>query len=433
MTSSRVQGFLHPAILVLAIPVILLFAALLLGLQALPSVPRNPTVEGVAITTIEDMLVDRAPARVGRAGELHLQLEESELNLLAAFALQNIPSLRNAAARVSVGQQSAALDLSIPMPWSWPALFLNLHINVAAVDGLAVPETLWIGRMPVPGVAMRLLAGAAERWLASSYVNYETLRPLRDSVRDVEFSGPTASFTLNWEPQLMATVQSQAEQLLLSADDKARIEHYRETLSALLATVPADNRTVALGELLPALFREAQAQSAAGADPAVENRSVLQALSLHIHINDDTSETTRERQPQVTLQRRSDLAQHFVSSAAMTASVGPDVASLLATSKEAHDARYRSGFSFSDLTANMAGVALGDAATLNSASARRLQEALSRSTAESDYMPAVSRDNAGLSEEDFLQQYQDRNSPAYLERLGAIDAQLAALPVYTQP
>lgn len=48
-------------------------------------------------------------------------------------------------------------------------------------------------------------------------------------------------------------------------------------------------------------------------------------------------------------------------------------------------------------------------------------------------MPAVSRDNAGLSEEDFLQQYQDRNSPAYLERLGAIDAQLAALPVYTQP
>jgi len=431
MTSSRAQDFLHPAILVLAAPVILLITALLLGLQAQPSVPRNLPVKGVAITTIEDMLVDRAPARVARAGELHLQLEESELNLLAAFAMQNIPRLRNAAARISVGQQSAALDLSIPMPWSWPALFLNLHISVAAVDGLAVPGTLWIGRMPVPGAAMRLLAGAAERWLASSYVNYETLRPLRDSVRDLEFSAPTASFTLNWEPQLMAAVQSQAEQLFLSADDKARIEHYRQSLSALLQAVPADSRTIALGELLPALFREAQAQSAAGADPEVENRSVLQALSLYV--NHDTGEIMGEHHPQVTLQRRRDLAQHFVSSAAMTASVGPDVANLLATSKEAHDARYRSGFSFSDLTANMAGVALGDAATLNSTSARRLQEALARSTAESDYMPAVSRDNAGLSEEDFLQQYQDRNSPAYLERLGAIDAQLAALPVYTQP
>jgi hypothetical protein len=431
MTPFRAQGSLRPALLLLALPVILLIALLLLGLQAQPSVPRNLTVDGVAITAIEDMLVDRAPARVGRAGELQLQLDESELNLLAAFALQNIPALRGAAARVSVGNQSAALNLSVPLPWSGPALFLNLHIDVAAVDGLAVPGTLWIGRIPVPGAAMRLVAGAGERWLASSYVNFETLRPLRDSVRDVDFSAPTASFTLNWEPQLMATVQNQAEQLLLSADDKARIEHYRETLAVLLAAVPADTRSIALGELLPALFREALVQSAAGADPAVENRSVLQALSLYI--NADTAQGSGERHPQVTLQRRSDLAQHFVSSAAMTASVGPDVASLLATSKEAHDARYRSGFSFSDLTANMAGVALGDAATLNAASARRLQQALAHSTAESDYMPVVSRDNAGLSEEDFLEQFQDRNSPAYLERLGTINAQLAALPVFNQP
>jgi hypothetical protein len=427
MTPSRLQGFRRPALLVLALCAILLLA-LLLGLQRQPSVPRNLTVDSVAITAIQDMLVDRAPARVGRPGELHLQLDESELNLLAAFALQNIPSLRNAAARVSVGQSSAALDLSIPIKWPGPAVFLNLHIDVNALGGIAVPGTLWIGRIPVPGSAMRLLAWAGERWLARSYVNFETLRPLRDSVREVEFASPTARFTLLWEPQLMATVQSQAEQLLLSADDKARIEHYRQALSALLAAVPADARTIALGELLPAMFREAQAQSAAGADPALENRSVLQALSLYI--NSDTAQTDDERQLQVTLQRRSDLAQHFVSSAAMTASVGPDIASLLATSKEAHDARYRSGFSFSDLTANMAGVALGKAATQDAASARRLQQAVARSTAESDYMPTVSRDNAGLSEEDFLQQFQDRNSPAYLERLRAIDAQLATLPVH---
>jgi len=48
-------------------------------------------------------------------------------------------------------------------------------------------------------------------------------------------------------------------------------------------------------------------------------------------------------------------------------------------------------------------------------------------------MPPVTRDNAGLSEEDFLQQYRDRTSPAYRERLNAIDAQLAALPIYKTP
>jgi hypothetical protein len=113
--------------------------------------------------------------------------------------------------------------------------------------------------------------------------------------------------------------------------------------------------------------------------------------------------------------------------------VGADIAGLLATSKEAHDARYRSGFSFSDLTANMAGVAFGSAATANASSARRLQANLAKATAETDYMPPVTRDNAGLSEDDFLQLYQDRTSPAYRERLSAIDAQLAALPIYKSP
>jgi hypothetical protein len=46
-------------------------------------------------------------------------------------------------------------------------------------------------------------------------------------------------------------------------------------------------------------------------------------------------------------------------------------------------------------------------------------------------MPPVSRDLVGLSETDFSQQYQDRNSQAYLAKVAAIDLEIASLPIYS--
>lgn len=432
MSTSRNSGFLRPALSALALLMIFLVLLALLAVQWQPAVPRSVAMDSIAINAIEDLIVDNAPARVGRPGELQLQLDQSELNLLAAFALQTIPRMTEVAAKVSIAQNSALLDLSIPLQLPLRPAYLNLHAELLAVSGSAQLGTLWIGKLPVPGPAMRVLVAIGERWLASSYVNYGALRQLKDSIREIAFEEDSISLTLHWEPQLIARVQNQAEQLLLSADDNARIGHYAAQLSEILDMLPDTARNVSLHDLLSPLFKQAQRSVAQGADPVVENRALLQAVSRYVNEQAD-DDTVGMRRLTVTLQRRADLAQHFTSSAAMTASVGADIAGLLATSKEAHDARYRSGFSFSDLTANMAGVALGTAATANAASARRLQSHLATASLETDYMPQVSRDNAGLSEDDFLQQYQDRTSPAYRERLDAIDAQLAALPVYETP
>lgn len=430
MSTSRPTAFLRTALTAVALSVSLVLLVVLLAVQWQPSVARRVAVDSIAINTIEDLLVDNAPARVGRPGELSLDLDRDELNLLAAFALQSIPRMSLVAANVSMAPGAALLDLSVPLPTPLRPLYLNLHAQLHAVDGSATLGTLWIGNIPVPGPAMHMLIALGEQWLASSYVNYDALRQLKDNIREIAFDGDAMRLVLNWEPQLIARVQNQAEQLLLSADDSARIAHYSQALADILANLPPDTRTVSLSELLMPLFQQAQRSVAAGADPIVENRSLLQALSLYVNAA-ETAATADARRLTVTIQRRADLAQHFTSSAAMTASVGADVAGLLATSKEAHDARYRSGFSFSDLTANMAGVALGTAATSSAASARRLQARLAQATVETDYMPQVARDNAGLSEDDFLAQYQDRTSPAYRERLNAIDEQLAALPIYS--
>jgi len=431
MSTARHTGYLRPALVALALLIIVLLLSVVLAVQWQPAVVRSVAVDSIAINTIEELIVDNAPASVGQPGELSLHLDRDELNLLAAFALQTIPGMGAIAARVDIQQDLVLLDLSIPLLLPLRPLYLNVHAELLAVSGSAVPGTLWIGRLPVPGLAMRMLLSLGEQWLASTYVNYDTLRQLKDSVSTISIDDHALQLTLLWEPQLIASVQSQAEQLLLSADDTVRIDRYSERLVQVVEQLPDTTRSVSLSDLLTPLFQQAQSDVAEGADPVAENRWLLQALARYVNAsaNDATPATRRVA---ITIQRRPDLAQHFTSSAAMTASVGADIAGLLATSKEVHDARYRSGFSFSDLTANMAGVAFGNAATSNAASARQLQTRLAQVSVETDYMPQVARDNVGLSEDDFLQQFQDRTSPAYLERLSAIDELLAALPIYAE-
>jgi len=133
---------------------------------------------------------------------------------------------------------------------------------------------------------------------------------------------------------------------------------------------------------------------------------------------------------EVRLQRRQDLAQHVVSIAAITASAGADFAELLSTTKEAYDARYRSGFSFSDLTANSVGVTLASYSTMNRQSALEMQKRMTNLQMESDYMPEVGGSRDGISESAFNAIYSDRNSSEYRQRILEIQAFIDSRPLF---
>ena len=417
------------------------FACLVLMIQPKATVISPPVLDPLAINTIEQLIVDNAPATINEPGELTLHLDAEELNLLAAFLIQNVPDLHGVSANVSLLQDRAEVDVSLPVASYLLPLYLNLHAGVReARQGLDL-YAVKIGHLPVPDALVHHLLGQLESDLSRAYVNYRELSALRDSLKTVAFAEDQVQITLDWNPQLLARVQTQAEQLLMSPDDKARIVAYFGRLVDIVNALPEDTRSISLNLVMFPLFDFARERVVAGSDPVAENRSLLQALSLYVNESDlsqlieppGAAALITPRRVSVTIQRRPDLAQHFTSSAAMTASVGAGVAGLLSTSKEAHDARYRTGFSFSDLTANSAGVALGKAATSSGQAARDLQARLAAAGLETDYMPPVSRDNAGLTEDDFSAQYTDRNSDAYARRISAIETEISALPIYHLP
>ena len=439
MTKARyISHISKPALLIgvlLGLP--LLLAALLLQWQ--PTVPFNSTLDDVAINSIEELIVDNAPARIGAPGEIVLHLDAEELNLLAAFLLQNIPGTQEVTADVAILEGSAVVDMSVPWTNPFATLYLNLHSKVSQGPQRLELSSVKMGHLPIPDFLVQFISKRLDARLASSYVNYQELANLQQSLREVSFSPDLMQITMDWEPRLISRVQTQAEQLFLSEEDKERIVFYFGKIVEVVDSQPQDTSSISLNLLLFPLFEVAAQRATQGADPIQENRSLLQALSLYVNESDlsqlveppSAAALIIPRRLNVTIQRRPDLAQHFTSSAAMSATVGAGVAGILSTSKEVHDARYRSGFSFSDLTANIAGVALGNAATNSFAEAQDLQHRLSMASEETDYMPPVSRDNAGLTQDDFSAQFTDRNSEAYVARVADIDNQIAALPIYT--
>ena len=127
-----------------------------------------------------------------------------------------------------------------------------------------------------------------------------------------------------------------------------------------------------------------------------------------------------------TLHGRHDLAQHFSVSAALTAAMGEQAAESAGLLKEMLDARGGSGFSFADLSADLAGIAF----------ARRLLETpdrladIEKSFTVADYALPPRGLPEGLTAEEFAKQYGSLKDDRFLRELAQLRKRIGALPGY---
>lgn len=426
--------------------VLLAFAATgllaVLILQVSPSVKQSPA-PGVAETRqLEQVIVNNSPAQFnsnGATSKSTLRFDAEELNLLAVFATQSLPLLKGIASEFQLADGQMEISLSIPWPDPDSPAFLNTRLVVQQDSTVPRLRAATLGNLSLPAFLVSQLESLAWQELETLGTNYPELAFIQQSIQHIEIGAQTLDIHLDWQPQQLLQLRNQAQFYFIAPEDQERIRFYYQQISELSHAAPTNSRLVSLHELISALFATAAERSQYSFDPIAENRSLLQALSLYVNaldpsmlINDPLPEQSPPRLLRVTLHRRADLAQHFVSASAIAASAGAGIAEILSNSKEVYDARYRSGFSFSDMTANAAGMMLGTLATNDRESARHVQQLMAAAVSEADYMPDVSRDMRGISEQDFAAEFNDRNSPDYLARLQAIEEEIANLPFYVQ-
>ena len=290
----------------------------------------------------------------------------------------------------------------------------------------------------MPNMLIDFLISRVESNINSSSLALTDINSLIGNVESLVVNPQRMQVTLQWDPVLMSKLADQTQQLFVSDEDRMRVAHYYQLISEIITTTPLDIRAISLNSLLVPLFTEARSRTNLGSNAVAENRAAFQALAIYVNGeeierfvgNSISRSVTDAKAIEVRLLRRQDLAKHLASIASITASAGADLAAMLSTTKEAYDARYRSGFSFSDLTANTVGVNLASFGTKNSETAKRLQTRIIKVKAESEYMPTIGNNRDGISESDFAELYQDRTSEQYLERMNQINELVFNSPLF---
>lgn len=127
-----------------------------------------------------------------------------------------------------------------------------------------------------------------------------------------------------------------------------------------------------------------------------------------------------------TVHGRHDFCQHFAVSAALTALAGPEAAEAAGVLKELLDAEGSSGFSFADLAADYAGVALARRLT---ADPRRLA-AVAESFEVADYAARPTGLPDGLPKAQFVREYGSVADARFKKLEAEVRRRVRALPAY---
>lgn len=417
-----------------SVPVIILVIAL----QSEARVPVGGPLSGAELSEIESLLLENAPRSTYDLSQQNISLNEAQMNLLLRYALSTMNLKGHWAAQLTLAENTVNTHASIGFDLAGIPAFLNIDGEFSSDGNTLQLSKLSLGGLPMPNMFIGLLIDRVESGINSSSVALTDINSLISNVESLVVDPQRMQVTMQWDPVLMSKLGNQTQQLFFRDEDRMKVVHYYQLIADIITATPLDIRAISLNSLMIPLFTEARLRTNSGSDAVAENRALFQALAIYVNEEDierfvsdkGSSSVTEAKAIEVRLLRRQDLAQHLASIASITASAGADVAAMISTTKEAYDARYRSGFSFSDLTANTVGVNLASIGTKDSTTARRLQTRFIEVKTESEYMPAVGNNRDGISEADFTKLYQDRNSEQYLEKMDQINELVLSTPLF---
>lgn len=386
-----------------------LLLALALALQTSPRVPRPEAISPADVARARDFLRRNDPRQAPPGSLRAAQISEAELSLLLDYLASRQPAL---AARLSLHEGRALAQASLALRGPF---WLNLQARLVQNGGLPEVRDLRLGNLPLPD----WLAGWARERLLRRLDGLEEARLLRGMIKHVALSEGRVQLLYEWQPDSYRRMLD----ALVPAPEQARLQHYHERLAQWAAGRP---EPVSLAAALPPLFALAAERSAAGHEPAAENRAALlvlaaQATGRGLGALLPAARAWPRAALEFSLHGRADFPMHWLVSAALAAHAGGPLADAVGIYKEFADTRDGSGFSFNDIAADRAGSRLGQLAV---AEPLRLQQRLAAGVGELELLPDISDLPEYLSAAEFRRHYGSPDSAAYRAMMEKIEQRL---------
>lgn len=414
----------------------LLFILLLLagGLAALAwaVLDEQPRVEPGGRITRDDLvwakhLFEKSVPRARTTDTVQtLELSAEEVNRLLNYAVVVKP-VYGVAANLEEGK--ALLSVSLRISRNPFGEYLNFSAELSQLDRELVLTSMQVGSLPLPSFLGRGVLWVAQRWLRQD----PAYLALLESMQKVRISENHLSLDYHWRPELLTLVERKGAEVLVGPEEKQRLLIYADFLRRTIESYPARSQQP-VREVLSKLFGFARQR---GGDAVAENRAAFTAMgayvagvSLHQLLEGRGRSTRRAPPVLLTLHGRRDAAEHLLIAAALSANGGSRLANAMGLAKEEEDAQSGSGFSFTDIAYDRAGVRLAELGT--GPRAARVRDYLADIGKDDALTPAFGDLPEFMPEAVFVRRFGGVGSPAYLAKIAEIEWRLARHPLYRE-
>jgi hypothetical protein len=355
-----------------------------------------------------------------------IELTQADLNLAANYLLNRYSK---SAVKIELKNNVLRFTVTMTLPRNSLGRYLNISFRLGNDDDSELPSLTKFkaGKLLLPAKFAAFVIDNIIRYTSLNDYFILATRPIKAIKIDQQ------KISITYYSSLETLIQ--ARNILTQSGDSPELDIYRQKLAEIIARHDPAWR-LSLADLLKPLFELAYQRSTLE-NAIEENKMAIMTVNDYVNkketknfLSSAASKPIKVKHYSTFLYKRIDLAQHFIGSAAITASVNGQVAKVVGEEKELSDAQGGSGFSFIDLAADKAGTRFGEMATSSPESARRIQKAMSEIKDYSDFMPDPRDLPEHMNEAEFKQRYQSVDSPAYQELSKQIDARIAATPIY---
>jgi len=355
-----------------------------------------------------------------------IELTESDLNLAGNYLLNRY---WKSAVYIQLKNNKLRFNVTVTLPDNFLGKYLNISFRLGNDSIYELPgiTKFKVGKLLLPA---RLAAWVIQRVIQNTQLREYYILATRP-IKSVEIDQEKVTLTYYSSAETLR----QARDFLSDSSANPAQAVYQQKLAEIVANHDPEWR-LSLAELLQPMFQLALQRSTP--DNAIEeNRLVIFTVNDYVNKQQipkllDVSGAAAAGNPQYSpfMYKRIDLAQHFIGSAALTASVNGQLAKVMGEQKELSDADGGSGFSFIDLAADKAGTRFGEIATSTPENAQRIQKAMSGIRSYSEFMPDPRDLPEKMDVAEFQQRFGSINSEAYRKISKEIDARIAALSIY---
>jgi len=413
-------------------------ALIFLGIQDTPVAKADSQLTPEDVDKADRLFKENDPQKL-KDGEIkHVVVREDELNLALDYATSlYLPYGNRVSTEVDLRDAVAESKVSLHLPNNPVGKYFNITSDIGWEVDEPVIKRAKVGDTSIPGWVLSLVIELGH----GLAVDNRFYQPVRDAIgllQEVDLRENQVAMVYQWDKDTARDLRAQGQSLLWSPEDKARIIAYNNKLYDVLHSLKRNNNPVSLAQVLGPMFETAAQRSDGGEDAIAENRALFLMLATYIEGRTidkiigppESGEYLAPANIRIVLRERKDLTQHFLVSAGFAAAANAEVSDAIGVFKEMRDSRGGTGFSFTDIVGDRAGVTMAEMGTRSGSDALKLQARMQPPVVEGAFMPSVYQLPDEFQEAEFARLFQNREGERYKRLIAEIEHRIAACPVY---